>query len=83
MGITTTRVLLIAMWEHPAQDVNLLLNNPRSQHTHLITTGKLDGDPNMNNPQSHLTHTLYHLARTLKIFSSQHSFTNPRPTITQ
>ena len=69
--------------EHPAQDITPFLNNPRSQHAHLIHTGKLVGDPNTDHPQSPITHALHNLARTLNIPSCRHSITNPRPTPAQ
>ena len=41
--LITTRCLLMTLREHPAQDITSLLNNLRSQHAHLIHTGKLVG----------------------------------------
>ena len=82
-AITTTRLLLITLREHHAQDISSLLDNLRSQHAHLIKTRPLIGDPNTDNPQSPLTHALHFVARTLNIPSTQHSIANPRPTTTQ
>ena len=82
-AITSTRLFLITLREHPAQDISSLLDNLRSQHAHLVTTRPLIGDPNTNNTQSPLTHALHSVARTLNIPSSQHSIPNPRPTATQ
>ena len=81
--ITTTRALLTALWKHSAQDISLLLNNLRSQHTNLITTGKLDDDPNKDNTQSPLTHALHNLPQTLNLHSSQYDIANSRPTLTR
>ena len=55
-ALTTTRCLLMTLREHPAQDICLLLNNLRSQHSHLISTWSLIGDllatptPTIHNP---------------------------------
>ena len=80
-ALTTTRCLLMTLREHPAQDITSLLNNLRSQHAHLIHTGKLVGDPNTDHPLSLIAHALHNLARTLNISSWQHSIANPRPTL--
>ena len=77
--LTTTRCPLMILREHLTQNITLLLNNLRSQHAHLIHTSKLVGDPNIDHPQSPITHTLHNLARTLNIPSCQHSTANPRP----
>ena len=53
-AITTTRLLLITLREHPAQDISSLVDNLRSQHVHLVKTRPLIGDPNTDNPQSPL-----------------------------
>ena len=81
--LTTTCWLLMTLREHPAQDITPLLNNLRSQHAHLIHTGKLVGDPNTDHPQSPITHALYNLVRTLNIPSCQHSISNLHPTPAQ
>ena len=81
--ITSIRLLLITLHEHPAQDITSLLANLLSQHAHLVTTRPLIGDPNTDNPQSPLTHVLHFVARTLNILSSQHFIANPCPTATQ
>ena len=81
--LTSTRPLLITLREHPVQGISSLLDNPRSQYAHLITTRLLIGDLNNNNPQSRLTHVLHFVARTLNIPSSQKSIANPHPTTTQ
>ena len=66
-ALTTSRCLLMTLRDYPAQYITSLLNNLRSQHTHLIHTGKLVGDPNTDHPQSPITHALQNLARTLNI----------------
>ena len=66
-----------------AHDTTSLLDNIRSQHTHLIQIGKLIGDPNTDHPYPPLTHAIHNLARTLNIPSSQHLIANPRPTTQQ
>ena len=63
-ALTSTRLLLITLQEHHVQDISSLFDNLRSQHTHLITTKPLIGDPNTDNPQSPLTHALHFVART-------------------
>ena len=78
--LTTTRCLLMTLREHPSQKITSLLNNLRSQHAHLIHTGKFVGDPNTDHPQSPITYELHNLARTLNIPSCQHSIANPCPT---
>ena len=82
-AIISTRLLLITLREHPAQDISSLLDKLRSQHAHLVTTRSLIGDPNTDNPQCSLIHALHFVARTLNIPSSPHSIANPHPTATQ
>ena len=50
-ALTTTRYLFMTLREHSAQDISSLLNSLRSQHSHLISTGPLIGDPNTDHPQ--------------------------------
>ena len=83
IALTTTRCFLMTLREYPAKDITSLLNNLRSQHSHLISTGQLICDHNTDHPQSPLTHSLHNLARTLNIPSCQHSVDNPRPTDAQ
>ena len=49
-AIATTKSLFTALREHPAQDTTSLLDNLRSQHAHLVTTGNIDVDPNIDHP---------------------------------
>ena len=77
-ALTTTRCLFMTLRKYPAQDITSLLNNLRSQHAHLIHTGKFIGDPNTDHPYSPLTYAFNNLARTLNIPSYQHSIANPR-----
>ena len=72
-AITTTKYLIMTLRKFSVQDITSLLDDLRSQHAHIIKTGKLIGDPNTDYPQSPLTHALYNLARALNIPSSQHS----------
>ena len=82
-ALTTTRCILMTLRKHPAQDITSLLDNLRSQYAHLIQTGKLIGDPNIDYPRFPITHVLHNLARTLNIPSCQHSIANTHPTIAQ
>ena len=68
---------------HPAQYISSLLNNLRSQYVIIFKIQNRNGDPDIDNPQSPLTHVMCTFARTLNISSSQHSIVNKRSTITQ
>ena len=44
--VTTIKSQLTTLREHPVDCITSILDNLRSQHSHFITTGKLDWDPN-------------------------------------
>ena len=82
-AIVSTANIFRALHNHPAQIIRLLLQHLCFQHSYLCKTQRPNKDPDHDNPQSPLTHTVHNVARSLNIPSSHYSLANPLPTDSQ